>query len=220
MCALRQNAAENIIMVQQFVPFEKTFHGGPSGQFLHEIERYFLLNNTSEENKLKIALSALRGSAQQWYACVQSNNRITDFLSFKQELLSIFPKTFNQVDIEAEIYSLSQRQHQSALQFAIRKISLCEEFLEGVTETKILNIVIQRLKPSIQDFLDSKPITNKTELLQALAEHDKRHFVSVPNPRIPTRNVIHPRLSYSRFSQQERNYYRGRNDSNSQRYLN
>ncbi len=49
MCALRENPAgdiPNVVMIQQPTPFDGTFYGGPSDQFLRNIEKYFAQQNT------------------------------------------------------------------------------------------------------------------------------------------------------------------------------
>ncbi|GFT62641.1 uncharacterized protein TNCV_3095891 [Trichonephila clavipes] len=124
--------------------------------------------------------SHLLGRALDWYqifgsAIVQIT--ATNFAQLKAALSKAFPAIQNRKDLETRFYASQQRQNQEPTDFVydLLKLQKKKKLELGMSEKALVDHILVRHEPQVQDYVEVRNPQNTIQLLEVLAKLEERY---------------------------------------------
>ncbi|KFM63797.1 Retrovirus-related Pol polyprotein from transposon 297, partial [Stegodyphus mimosarum] len=153
---------------------------GPVNTFLEKLEAHFLLYPVPEHQKVILATGALRGQAATWYKCIgkcllgEPGTPTYTYENFKLAILRAFPVVKDRAKLEAELFSKYQQRVDELSEFILRKIQVFKLLYGTRPDPEIIQIILPRLLPSIQDFMELRNPVTLDKLFELAVQFESR----------------------------------------------
>ncbi|KFM66014.1 hypothetical protein X975_22537, partial [Stegodyphus mimosarum] len=150
--------------------------------FLESLKTDFQLYPVPERQKVAIALQGQAESS--WKG---------NFENFKVPLLKAFPIVKNCAKLEAELNSFYQRKVEHLAEFILLKVKLVNMLYRKKPDNEVIEIILPRLLPAIQDFMELRNPRTLEELFELAVKFQNRRIAE--NSRFPTQGTEFLRLA-------------------------
>lgn len=161
---------------------------GKCNEFFEELEEFFEVKAVDEKIGHIYLRRSLRGKALDYYkAFVQykePEQGSSKYKTFKKALLAAFPARRNNVQLEAEFFASRQRASEAPEAFVSRMTMLHRELNLEYVPQKLVEHIVNRLKPEVQDFLELRKIESGVELYDVLARYTERRQAQRVPPHV------------------------------------
>ncbi|KFM75074.1 hypothetical protein X975_15165, partial [Stegodyphus mimosarum] len=148
--------------------------------FLEKLDSHFMLYPVNEFQKVALATSALKGQALNWFKCVGKNllgepgSPTYTYENFKNSLVKAFPIVRDRARLEAELFSRYQEKIEDLSNFILRKIQVFKLLYRNRPDSKIIQIILPRLLPQVQDFIELRNPTTLDNLFELAVQFESR----------------------------------------------
>ncbi|GFU87819.1 uncharacterized protein TNCV_963751 [Trichonephila clavipes] len=119
----------------------------------------------------------LTGRALDWFVvlgCRVVEDKAMDYAHLKQALSEQFPEVRNRSELETRFYSSSQNHNQTPSDFVYDLLKIHKILELEMTEEKLIDHIISRLKPQILDYVEVRNPQTTSNLLQIIDKYEER----------------------------------------------
>ncbi|KFM73065.1 Retrovirus-related Pol polyprotein from transposon 17.6, partial [Stegodyphus mimosarum] len=148
--------------------------------FLEKLDSHFMLYPVHEFQKVALATSALKGQALSWFKCIGKNllgepgSPTYTYENFKNSLVKAFPVVRDRARLEAELFSRYQERIEDLSNFILRKIQVFKLLYGSRPDPEIIQVILPRLLPQVQDFIELRNPTTLDRLFELAVQFESR----------------------------------------------
>ncbi|GFU91908.1 uncharacterized protein TNCV_3192921 [Trichonephila clavipes] len=147
-------------------------------EFLEGIDNQIKLLEIPSDLSCAYFKGHLLGRAVDWYHIFRSalvQNTVTDFAQLKAALSKAFPAIQNRKELETRFYTSQQRQNQEPTDFVYDLLKTQKKLELGMSEKALVDHILVRLEPQVQDYVEVRNPQNTVQLLEVLAKFEERY---------------------------------------------
>ncbi|GFU85504.1 uncharacterized protein TNCV_802331 [Trichonephila clavipes] len=147
-------------------------------EFLEGIDNQIKILEIPSDLSCAYLKGNLLGRALDWYQIFESEliqNTATDFAKLKAALSKAFPAIQNRKDLETRFYASQQRQNEEPTDFVYDLPKLQKKLELGMSEKALVDHILVRLEPQVQDYVEVRNPQNTIPLLEVLVKIEERY---------------------------------------------
>ncbi|GFV77885.1 uncharacterized protein TNCV_391 [Trichonephila clavipes] len=147
-------------------------------EFLEGIDNQIKLLEIPSDLSCAYLKGHLMGRALDWYQIFGSTlvqNTVTDFAQLKAAFSKAFLAIQNRKDLETRFYASQQRQNQEPTDFVYDLLKLHKKLELGMSEKALVDHILVRLEPQVQDYVEVRNPQTAIQLLEVLAKFEERY---------------------------------------------
>ncbi|KFM61980.1 hypothetical protein X975_01426, partial [Stegodyphus mimosarum] len=139
-----------------------------------------MLYPVHEFQKVALATSALKGQALSWFKCIGKNllgepgSPTYTYENFKNSLVKASPVVRDRARLEAKLFSRYQEKIEDLSNFILRKIQVFKLLYGSRWDPEIIQIILPRLLPQVQDFIELRNPTTLDKLFELAVQFESR----------------------------------------------
>lgn len=162
-------------------------------QFLDQCELYFRINPMTEDDKVSIAATYLRGSAFTWFGTYESNfGRIPTFAAFRSALTSAFGETDRVDKAKAALGKLRQTKSCAAYNSEFNRL-IADAGYSIADQAILMDVYQQGLKMDVRNLMLSLPIRDNLEALMTDAMNCDNRIYQLAQQKRGNAGLLLPR---------------------------
>lgn len=163
-----------------------TFSGLPSEdvhEFLHKFKTASVCNHWTEKTKIELFPTHLTSTPYKWFSLYKQEHNTIDWNDLEQEFVKAFSPVALIEDLQTVLDNRTQGDNESPMQFLYEIIHLCKRIEPDMTDKKVIEHVIQGIKPEICNEIIKMENNTLGDLKDNLYKIETQYLLRVKNQR-------------------------------------
>jgi len=152
-------------------------------EFIHKYKTASVCNRWSEKTKIELFPTHLTSTPYKWYNLYRLDNKNIEWDTLEKDFIKAFSPVALINDLQTVLENRTQRDDESPTHFLYEIVHLCKRIDPDIPEGKIIEHVIQGIKPDICSEIIKMENRSLRELNENLTKIETQRLIKAKNQR-------------------------------------